>query len=102
MSLPDAQYSVLAHSLLHRSSAPIRTFALPLVLVPSSPCALESAPCPRVTVPTCPLAKVHAPSRKRVPTCPLEGFAFAYFLPPGAGISFALAAPMATIFSIIA
>ena len=34
--------------------------------------------------------------------CPLEGFAFAYFPTVGAGISFALAAPMATIFSIIA
>ena len=42
----------------------------------------------------------HAPSRKRMPTCPLEGFAFAYFF-AGCGISFALAAPMATIFSIM-
>jgi hypothetical protein len=35
-----------------------------------------------------------------LPTCPLEGFAFAYFF-AGCGISFALAAPMATIFSIM-
>lgn len=37
-----------------------------------------------------------------VSPCPLEGFAFAYFPTAGAGMSFALAAPMATIFSIIA
>jgi hypothetical protein len=36
-----------------------------------------------------------------LPTCPLEGFAFAYFPTAGCGISFALAAPMATIFSIM-
>ena len=52
----------------------------------------------RVPVSPCQLAH----SRKRVPTYPLEGFAFAYFPTVGAGISFALAAPMATIFSIIA
>ena len=47
--------------------------------------ASSYAPCPRVNV----------------PTCPLEGFAFAYFPTAGCGISFALAAPMATIFSIM-
>ena len=53
---------------------------------PPGPRASSYAPCPRVNV----------------PTCPLEGFAFAYFF-AGCGISFASDwSSMAKIFSIMA
>ena len=52
---------------LHRSSAPICTFALPLL--PSCPqvlrpsCPLTRLPCQRVNLPACPLAQARAPSQ---------------------------------------
>jgi len=83
--VPPRGSAALTFALLHRSTAPICTFALslsgPQVLGSSSfspsqlsgspllpPLSAASSPCPHVTLPTCPLANFHSRENWRCPS----------------------------------